>query len=42
MAAERERCMAAGMNLCLTKPVVWPDLFAALASVAESERARHQ
>ena len=35
MAAERERCLAAGINLCLTKPVVWADLFAALASVAD-------
>ncbi len=34
MAAERARCLAAGMNLCLTKPIVWPDLFAALAPIA--------
>jgi HPt (histidine-containing phosphotransfer) domain-containing protein len=34
MAPERARCMAAGMNLCLTKPIIWPDLFAALISVA--------
>jgi PAS domain S-box-containing protein len=34
MAAERERYLAAGMDLCVTKPVVWPDLFAALASLA--------
>ena len=34
MASERERYLAAGMNLCLTKPIVWPDLFAALAEVA--------
>jgi signal transduction histidine kinase/DNA-binding NarL/FixJ family response regulator len=31
LAAERERYLACGMDLCLTKPVVWPDLFAALA-----------
>ena len=37
-ASERERYLAAGMNLCLTKPVVWPDLFAALAEVAHTER----
>src|SRR4051794_12766788 len=33
-APPRARHLAAGMNFCLTKPVVWPDLFAALASVA--------
>ena len=31
MAAERERYLACGMDRCLTKPVVWPDLFATLA-----------
>jgi PAS domain S-box-containing protein len=34
MPAERSRYIASGMNLCLTKPVVWPDLFAALAGAA--------
>ena len=28
----------AGMDLCLSKPIVWPDLFAALAEVAPAER----
>jgi signal transduction histidine kinase/CheY-like chemotaxis protein len=34
MASEREQYLAAGMNRCLTKPVVWPDLLATLAAVA--------
>ena len=37
MAAERENYLRAGMDLCLTKPVVWPDLFAALARVAADQ-----
>jgi CheY-like chemotaxis protein/HPt (histidine-containing phosphotransfer) domain-containing protein len=39
MVSERQRFLAAGMDLCLTKPVVWPELFAALANVAAG-RAR--
>ncbi|MFZ1426596.1 MAG: CheR family methyltransferase [Geminicoccaceae bacterium] len=34
MASERQRYLAAGMDQCLTKPVVWTELFAALASIA--------
>ncbi|MGD9511774.1 MAG: ATP-binding protein, partial [Geminicoccaceae bacterium] len=34
MAPERARCLSAGMSLCLTKPIIWPDLFAALAPIA--------
>ena len=37
VASDRERHLAAGMNLCLTKPVIWPELFAALAGVAGTE-----
>jgi CheY-like chemotaxis protein len=33
MEAEKQRCIAAGMNHVLTKPVAWPDLFGALAAV---------
>ena len=38
MASAREQCLAAGMNHVLTKPIVWPDLFAALAAIAVRER----
>ena len=38
MHSERERFLAAGMNQCLTKPVIWPELFAALDSIAAAER----
>ena len=38
VASERQRYLAAGMNLCLSKPIVWTELFAALAEVAQSER----
>ena len=34
MSTERDRYLAAGMNMCLTKPINWRDLFAALAKVA--------
>ncbi|MFZ1429521.1 MAG: ATP-binding protein [Geminicoccaceae bacterium] len=37
MPDERQRYLTAGMNRCLTKPVVWPDLFAALAEVAAGQ-----
>jgi len=32
MEEERRQCLEAGMNVILTKPVVWPELFAALAN----------
>ncbi|WP_051329189.1 ATP-binding protein [Geminicoccus roseus] len=32
MDTERQRCLQAGMNQVLTKPVVWPDLFHALSA----------
>ena len=38
VASERQRYLAAGMNLCLSKPIVWTELFAALAEVAHTER----
>ena len=31
MSDERRRCEEAGMDMVLTKPVVWPELFSALA-----------
>jgi len=34
MASERERYLAAGMNRCLIKPIVWSELFGALAAIA--------
>ena len=34
MSTERDRYLASGMNMCLTKPINWRDLFAALAKVA--------
>lgn len=36
MASERNHYLASGMNRCLTKPIDWPDLFAALAEVAKT------
>ena len=38
MITERNRYLAAGMDQCLTKPVVWPELFAVLAKVATGDR----
>ncbi len=38
VVSERQRYLAAGMNLCLSKPIVWTELFAALAEVARTER----
>ena len=38
VASERQRYLAAGMDRCLSKPIVWAELFAALAEVARSER----
>ena len=31
--SERERYLAAGMNACVGKPIVWPELFAVVASL---------
>lgn len=39
LVTERERCLAAGMNLCLTKPIIWPELFAVLADIASGRLA---
>jgi two-component system, sensor histidine kinase len=36
---ERRRCLAAGMDQCLTKPIAWGALLAALAEVAERPAA---
>ncbi|MFZ1430550.1 MAG: ATP-binding protein [Geminicoccaceae bacterium] len=36
MEAERRHCLAAGMNRVLGKPIVWPELLAALAELASS------
>ena len=38
MESEHQRHLASGMNGCLTKPIVWHDLFAALAGVLPNGR----
>ena len=38
MVHDRELYLASGMNRCLTKPIVWPELFAALAAVAAGQQ----
>ncbi|MFZ1426595.1 MAG: PAS domain S-box protein [Geminicoccaceae bacterium] len=40
ITSERQRYLAAGLNQCLTKPVVWPELFAALADIATGSGVR--
>jgi CheY-like chemotaxis protein len=35
MEDEHRRYVSAGMDMILTKPVIWPDLFAVIAAVAE-------
>ena len=42
MDAERDRCLQAGMNLVLTKPIVWPDVFDALATVTAGHNPKEQ
>ncbi|HEX2525342.1 MAG TPA: ATP-binding protein [Geminicoccus sp.] len=37
MEAERKRCREAGMNEVFTKPVVWPELFAALGAISQGK-----
>ena len=39
MVHDRELYLAAGMDRCLTKPIVWPELFAALAAVAAGQQS---
>ncbi|MFZ1427118.1 MAG: ATP-binding protein [Geminicoccaceae bacterium] len=39
MEAERRHCLAAGMNRVLGKPIVWPELLAALAELKPSVAA---
>ena len=39
MEDEHRRYVSAGMDMILTKPVVWPDLFAVIAAVAEGRGA---
>lgn len=34
MVHDRELYLASGMDRCLTKPIIWPELFTALAAVA--------
>ncbi|WP_084507665.1 GAF domain-containing hybrid sensor histidine kinase/response regulator [Geminicoccus roseus] len=42
LETERQRCLAAGMNQVLIKPVVWTDLFGVLASVGQRSPAVHR
>jgi two-component system, sensor histidine kinase len=42
LASERERYLSAGMNVCLTKPVDWAELFAALDRNVGNQPRREQ
>lgn len=35
MANEQARCLGAGMSRILSKPIVWPDLFASSAEARD-------
>ena len=39
MAAERHLCLSAGMNAVLAKPIVWPQLLAAIAGLSSGATA---
>jgi len=41
LASEQERYLAAGMNACLTKPIDWDQLFAALARSGGRSETEH-
>ena len=41
LASEQERYLAAGMNACLTKPIDWAQLFAALARSGGGSETEH-
>ena len=42
LAAEHDRCRAAGMSQVLTKPITWPTLSAALAAATTKPRSRSE